>query len=400
MKNVKKVVLAYSGGLDTSIIIPWLKENYDCEVVAMIADLGQAEDIKAAKAKALKTGASKAYVEDLTKEFADDYLMPMLKSGAVYEGRYYLGTAIARPLIAKRQIEIAHKEKADAVSHGATGKGNDQVRFELTFKALDPDIKIIAPWREWDIKSRSDAVAYAKKRGIATPVTKKKPYSSDRNLWHVSYESGILEDPWLEPSEDMYELTTAPEKAPAKPAYVEIYFEKGVPVKLNGKKLSPLQLISKLNKLAGTHGVGRVDMVENRLVGIKSRGVYETPAGTVLYLAHTDLEAVTLDRDTAHYKRVVAEKYAELIYFGQWFSPLKKALDGFINQTQKNVTGTVRIKLYKGNAYVCGRKAVKSLYNPALATFEEEEIYNQKDAEGFINLFGLPLKVQAKVDRK
>lgn len=400
MKNVKKVVLAYSGGLDTSIIIPWLKENYDCEVVAMIADLGQAEDLKAAKAKALKTGASRAYVEDLTKEFASDYLMPMLKSGAIYEGRYYLGTAIARPLIAKRQIEIAHKEKADAVSHGATGKGNDQVRFELTFKALDPDIKIIAPWREWDIKSRKDAVAYAKERGIPVPVTKKKPYSSDRNLWHVSYESGILEDPWLEPSEDMFELTTAPENAPAKPAYVEIYFEKGVPVKLNGKKLSPLQLISKLNKLAGKHGVGRVDMVENRLVGIKSRGVYETPAGTVLYLAHTDLEAVTLDRDTAHYKRVVAERYAELIYFGQWFSPLKKALDGFINQTQKNVTGTVRVKLYKGNAYVCGRRAVKSLYNPELATFEEEEIYNQQDAEGFINLFGLPLKVQAKVDRK
>ncbi|MBU0687499.1 MAG: argininosuccinate synthase [Candidatus Margulisbacteria bacterium] len=399
MKKVKKVVLAYSGGLDTSIIIPWLKETYDCEVIAMIADLGQHEDLSAAKVKAQKTGASKVFVEDLKKEFAENYLMPMLKSGAVYEGRYYLGTAIARPLIAKRQIEIAQKEKADAVSHGATGKGNDQVRFELTFKALDPDKKIIAPWREWDIKSRTDAVAYAKARGIPVPVTAAKPYSSDRNLWHVSYEGGILEDPWKEPDESMFEMTRSPDKTPNKPVYVEIYFEKGIPQKIDGTNYAPYELISKLNKLAGAHGVGRVDMVENRLVGIKSRGVYETPAGTVLQTALTDLESITTDRDTAHYKRLIAEKYAELIYFGQWFSPLREALDGFINIVSNQVTGTVRLKLFKGNCMVVGRKAPKSLYNPDLATFEEEEIYNQKDAEGFINLFGLPLKVQAKIKK-
>ncbi|MFA4857658.1 MAG: argininosuccinate synthase [Candidatus Margulisiibacteriota bacterium] len=397
MKKVNKVVLAYSGGLDTSIIIPWLKENYGCEVVAMVADLGQGEDLAAAKAKALKTGASAAYVEDLKEVFARDYLMPMLKSGAIYEGRYYLGTSIARPLIAKRQVEIARREKADAVSHGATGKGNDQVRFELTYKALAPNLQIIAPWREWEIKSRSDAVEYARARRIPVPVTKKKPYSSDRNLWHVSYEGGVLEDPWKEPDESMFEMTVSPEKAPNKPLYIDIDFAKGIPVKVNGKKGRPLDLVNILNQLAGAHGVGRVDMVENRLVGIKSRGVYETPGGTVLCLAHQDLESITLDRDTAHYKRLVAEKFAELIYNGQWFSPLRAALSDFIDRTQAVVTGTVRVKLFKGACAVCGRKSPVSLYNPDLATFEKEEIYNQKDAEGFINLFGLQLKMGAKI---
>ncbi|NQT29216.1 MAG: argininosuccinate synthase [Candidatus Saganbacteria bacterium] len=394
---IKKVVLAYSGGLDTSVMIPWLKENYGCEVIAFAADLGQAEELKGLKEKAKKTGASKIYIEDLKDEFAKDFLFPMLKSGAIYEGQYLLGTSVARPLIAKKQVEIAKREKADAVAHGATGKGNDQVRFELTYKALGPDLKIVAPWREWDLAGRKEEIAYARARKIPVPVSKNKPYSSDRNLWHISYEGGVLENPWFEPREDMFLLTVSPEKAPSKPVYLEIGFKKGEPISVNGKRLKPVALIEYLNKIGGKHGVGRTDIVENRLVGIKSRGVYETPAGTILYLAHQAIESLTLDRDTLHYKQLIAQRYAELIYNGQWFTPLKEALDAFVNKTQSNVTGTVRLKLYKGNCIIVGRKAPKSLYHPKLATFEKEEIYNQKDAEGFINLFGLPIKVQAKL---
>jgi len=400
MSKFKKIVLAYSGGLDTSVAIPWLKEKYGAEIIAMVADVGQKEDFNAIKEKAEKSGASKAYVEDLKEEFASDYLFKLVKAGAVYEGRYFLGTSIARPLIAKKQIEIAEKEKADAVSHGATGKGNDQVRFELTYKALSPAIKIIAPWREWEIKGREDAVKYAKSKGIEVPVTKSKPYSSDGNLWHISYEGGILEDPEKEPDDSMFTMTTSPEKAPNKPEYVEISFEKGIPAKVNGKALSPAKLIEKLNEIGGAHGIGRVDIVENRLVGIKSRGVYETPGGTLLLLAHKDLESITIDRETSHYKELVAVKYAELVYNGQWFSPLREALDAFIDSTQKNVTGQVKLKLFKGNCIVVGRKSPNSLYDPNLATFEEEDVYSQKDAEGFINLFGLPMKVQALLKKK
>ncbi|MBN2057915.1 MAG: argininosuccinate synthase [Candidatus Saganbacteria bacterium] len=396
---VKKVVLAYSGGLDTSVMIPWLKEKYGCEIIAFAADVGQEEELDGLKEKAIKTGASKIYIEDLTKEFAEDFLLPMIKSGAIYEGNYLLGTSIARPLIAKKQVEIAKKEKADAVAHGATGKGNDQVRFELTFKALAPELKILAPWREWELKGREEEIDYAKARNIPVPVSKKKPYSSDRNLWHISYEGGILEDPWYEPKEDMFLLTVSPDKAPAKPEYVEIEFERGMPRSVNGKKMTLVELIKALNKLGGKHGVGRVDIVENRLVGIKSRGVYETPGGTALYLAHQALETITLDRETMHYKQLVAQKYAELIYNGQWFTPLRESLDSFIEKTQENVTGVVRLKLFKGNCSVVGRKAPRSLYNPELASFEKEEIYNQKDAEGFINLFGLPLKVAAQIKK-
>jgi len=400
MSKVKKVVLAYSGGLDTSVMIPWLKENYFCEVIAFAADVGLADELNGLKQKAIKTGASKIYIADLREEFAKDFLFPMIKSGAVYEGEYLLGTSIARPLIAKKQVEIAKKEKADAVAHGATGKGNDQVRFELTYKALAPDLKIIAPWREWDLAGREEEIEYAEARDIPVPVTKSKPYSSDRNLWHISYEGGILEDPWFEPKEDMFILSNSPEKAPAKPEYVEIEFEEGVPVKIDGKRYSPARLVLHLNKLGGKHGVGRVDIVENRLVGIKSRGVYETPGGTILYKAHQALETIALDRDVAHYKQSIAQKYAQLIYNGQWFTPLKEALDQFINKTQENVSGVVRLKLYKGNCTVVGRKSKYSLYRPDLATFEKDAVYNQKDAEGFINLFGLPMKVQAKLRRK
>jgi argininosuccinate synthase len=394
---VKKVVLAYSGGLDTSVMVKWLKDNYGCEVIAFAADVGQEQELKGLRAKGLGTGASKVYIEDLKEEFAKDFIFPMLKAGAVYEGQYLLGTSVARPLIAKKQVEIAKKEKADAVSHGATGKGNDQVRFELAYKALAPELKIIAPWREWDLKGREEEIEYAKKHGIPVPVTKAKPYSSDRNLWHISYEGGVLEDPWYEPKEDMFILTVSPEKAPNKPEYVEIEFEKGEPKAVNGKKLSPVKLIQKLNRIGGRNGVGRVDIVENRLVGIKSRGVYETPGGTILFAAHRALETITLDRDTLHYKQLVAQRYAELVYYGQWFTPLKEALDAFIDRTQANVSGVARLKLYKGNCTVVGRKAEKSLYRFDLATFEKETIYNQKDAEGFINLFGLPVKVQALI---
>jgi len=393
--KIEKAVLAYSGGLDTSVIIPWLKENYGCRVIACLADLGQGDNYRVLKARALKSGAEKVYVRDLKDEFARDYLFPLIKSGAIYEGRYLLGTSIARPLIAKWVAETAIREKADALVHGATGKGNDQVRFELTFKSIAPQMKIIAPWREWDLKSRQDEIEYAREHNIPVPVTKKEPYSRDGNLWHLSHEGGILENPWNEPEKNMFKLTNDPEKAPGKPEYVELGFEKGVPVSINGKKLSPVALIEKLNKIAGRHGVGRVDIVENRLVGMKSRGVYETPAGTVIYIAHKDLESITVDRETMRYKEMVSIKYAELVYYGQWFSHLREALDKFIDSTQKYVTGTVRVKLCKGSCVVTGRKSPYSLYNPELATFEAEKVYEQADAKGFIELFGLPLKVEA-----
>lgn len=395
-----KIVVAYSGGLDTSVILRWLKEKYKAEVIAVVVDVGQGEELKPLKSKALKTGASKAYVVDAKNEFVTDYIFPALKAGAVYEGKYLLATALARPLIAKKVVEIARKEKAHAVSHGATGKGNDQVRFELTFKALAPSLKIIAPWREWELKSREDEIAYARKHKIPITVTKEKPYSSDANLWHISYEGGILEDPTSEPKEDMFQLTVSPEKAPNKPRYVEIGFEKGVPVSIDGKISEPVKLIETLNKIAGSHGVGRTDIVENRLVGIKSRGVYENPAATVLYAAHRELEYLTLDRETLHYKDIIAQKYAEMIYYGQWFTPLKYAIDAFVDETQKVVSGVVKLKLFKGNVIVAGRKSPNSLYWEKLATFGREEIYNQKDAEGFINLFGLPLKVRAILKQK
>jgi len=400
MKQINKIVLAYSGGLDTSIMIKWLKDKYNCEVVAYAADVGQAEELSGLKQKALKTGASKIYIEDLREEFAKEYIFRMLKAGAVYEEQYLLGTSIARPLIAKRQVEIAKKEKADAVAHGATGKGNDQVRFELAFMSLAPELEIIAPWREWDLKSRTEEIEYARRHKIPITITKQKPYSMDRNLWHISYEGGVLENPYNEAKDDMFILTTSPEKAPNKPAYVEIGFEQGCPVSLNGKKLSPVKLIEQLNQTAGRNGVGRVDIVENRLVGIKSRGVYETPAGTVLLAAHRALETITLDRDTFHYKQLVSVKYAELIYNGQWFCPLRESLDAFVDKTQKKVTGTVRVKLYKGNCAVVGRKSPYSLYSADLATFEEDEVYDQKDAEGFIKLFGLQMKGMGKASKK
>ncbi|MCM1564877.1 MAG: argininosuccinate synthase [Dehalobacter sp.] len=395
-----KVVLAYSGGLDTSIIIPWLKENYGYEVVAMAADLGQGEELEPLHEKAAKTGATKLYIEDLREEFITDFIYPTLQAGAVYEGKYLLGTSFARPLIARRLVEIAEKEGAVAVAHGATGKGNDQVRFELAVKALNPDLKIIAPWREWDIKSRDDAIDYAKERGIPIPVTKDRPYSMDRNLWHLSHEGGDLEDPWNEPKDDLYLLGVSPMQAPDQAAYVLINFEKGIPVAVDGEKLAPIQLIEKLNALGGKNGIGIVDMVENRLVGMKSRGVYETPGGTILYAAHQALELLTLDRQTLHYKEQIALKYAEMVYDGVWYSPLREALDAFVKVTQKNVTGTVRMRLYKGNCTPVGIKSPYSLYNEEFATFGEDAVYNQKDAEGFINLFGLPLKVRALMERK
>jgi argininosuccinate synthase len=398
--SVKKVVLAYSGGLDTSIIIPWLKETYNCEVVAVAINVGQGEELEPLHEKAKASGASKLYIEDVRDEFVTDYIWPMLKAGAVYEGSYLLGTSIARPLIAKKIIEIANKENADAVCHGCTGKGNDQVRFELTFRALKPDVKIIAPWREWDIKSRQEQIEYARVRGIDVPVTKEKPYSMDRNLWHLSHEGADLEDPWNEPKDDLYLLTCPPEKAPDEPTYVEVTFERGIPVALDGERLDGVTLIEKLNKIAGENGVGISDLVENRLVGMKSRGVYETPGGTVLYAAHNELEQITLDRFTMHYKELIAAKYAELVYNGFWFTTLRRALDAFVDETQKNVTGTVRMKLYKGSCTVAGRKADRSLYREDLATFGEDQVYDQKDSEGFIKLLGLPLWVEAMVDKE
>ncbi len=397
---MKKIVLAYSGGLDTSIIIPWLKENFGYEVIAMAADVGQGEELEPLREKAIKSGAAKIYIEDLKEEFVKDFIFPTLKAGAVYEGKYLLGTSFARPLIARRLVEIARQEGAEAVAHGATGKGNDQVRFELTVKALAPDLKIVAPWRLWDIRSREQAIDYAQARNIPVPVTKDRPYSMDRNLWHLSHEGGDLENPANEPKDDLLLLTNTPEKAPDKPEYVEIEFVKGIPVAVNGQQLGPVQIIETLNKLGGLHGVGVVDMVENRLVGMKSRGVYETPGGSILYQAHRELELLTLDRMTLHYKDLIAQRYAELVYDGVWYHPLREAFDAFVNVTQETVTGKVRLKLYKGNIIPAGTTSPYSLYNEEFATFGEDQVYNQKDAEGFINLFGLPLKVRALMKKK
>jgi argininosuccinate synthase len=393
--KAKKVVLAYSGGLDTSIIIPWIKENYGAEVIAFAANVGQGKELTGLEEKAIKTGAAKCIVEDLRHEFVSEFVFPCLRAGAVYERKYLLGTSFARPLIARRQVEIAEQEGADAVSHGCTGKGNDQVRFELTYKALNPKLRIIAPWREWDIRSREDEIDYAQDRKVPITATKEKIYSEDGNLWHLSHEGGILENPWAEPEESMYALTVSPEKAPDKPQYVEIEFETGTPVAIDGNKLGPVEIIETLNSIGGMHGIGRVDLVENRLVGMKSRGVYETPGGTLLLAAHRELESLTLDKDTLHYKDILAGKYAELVYNGQWFAPLRYAMDAFIDSTQTRVTGTVRLKLYKGNVITAGRKSPFSLYREDLATFAEDAVYNQKEAEGFINLFGLPNKVEA-----
>ncbi len=393
--TVQKVVLAYSGGLDTSVIVPWLKENYGCEVVCFTADVGQGEELEGLEAKALASGASQLVVRDLRQEFARDYLFRLLRAGAVYERKYLLGTSIARPLIAKHQVDVAHQVGADAVAHGATGKGNDQVRFELTYMALDPRLKVIAPWREWDIRSREDAIAYAQKHNVPIKASLKSIFSRDGNLWHLSHEGGPLEDPWNEPEEDMFQLSVSPQNAPDQPEIIEISFESGTPVALNGEKLPPATLVERLNHLGGKHGIGRADLVENRLVGMKSRGVYETPGGTILLAAHRELESLTLDKETLHFKDLVALKYAELVYNGLWFSPLREALDAFVDDTQGPVTGEVRLKLYKGNILVVGRKSPFSLYREDFATFGQEDVYNQTDAEGFIRLFGLPLKVRA-----
>ncbi len=398
MNKVKKVVLAYSGGLDTSIIIPWLKENYDnCEVIAVSADVGQGSELEGLEEKAKKTGASKLYIADLKKEFVEDYIWPTLKAGAVYENSYLLGTSFARPIIAKRIVEIAKAEGADAICHGCTGKGNDQVRFELAIKAFAPDMKIIAPWREWSIKSRDEEIDYAEAHNIPLKITRETSYSKDKNLWHLSHEGLDLEDPNSEPKYDeILELGVSPEKAPDKPTYVTISFEKGIPVAIDGEKMGAVEIVEKLNKLGGENGVGIVDMVENRLVGMKSRGVYETPGGAILYHAHNKLEELCLDRDTYHYKQQVAIRFAELVYFGQWFSPLREALSAFVDSTQQTVTGDVKLKLYKGNIIDAGTTSPYSLYDEEIATFGEEEVYNQADSAGFINLFGLPTKVQAK----
>jgi argininosuccinate synthase len=392
--NVSKVVLAYSGGLDTSVILRWLNERYGCEVVAFCADLGQGEDLEAVKRKALRTGASKAVVGDLREEFVKEYVFPMLRANAVYEGSYLLGTSIARPLIAKAQIDVAAKERADAVSHGATGKGNDQVRFELTYYALKPGIKVIAPWRIWDLNSRSALMAYARRHGISVPVTKAKPYSTDRNLFHISYEGGILEDPWKEPPADMFVWCRALEKTPNRAEYVEIDYLRGDPVAINGRNLSPAKLLATLNDLGAKHGIGRVDIVENRYVGMKSRGVYETPGGTILHVAHRALESITMDREVLRLRDSLIPRYAEMIYYGYWFAPERAVLQKTIDAAQVNVSGRARLKLYKGNVIVAGRKSDASLYDPKIATFEEDEGYHQGDADGFIRLNALRLRLQ------
>ena len=396
-EGVKKVVLAYSGGLDTSVILRWLIDTYGCEVVAFAADLGQAEELEGLREKGLKSGAGKVYIEDLREEFVRDFVFPMLRANAVYEGGYLMGTSIARPLIAKRQVEIAQAEGADAVSHGATGKGNDQVRFEMTYMALSPLIKIIAPWKIWDFKSRTDLIRYAQKHGIAVPVTAEKPYSSDRNLLHISFEGGILEDPWTEPPEDMFVLTRSPEKAPDRPLYVEVDFEGGNPVAVNGELMSPAKLLSELNRLGGESGIGRVDMVENRYVGMKSRGVYETPGGTILHAAHRAVESITMDREVMHLRDSLIPRYAEMVYYGYWFSPEREVLQKMIDEAQRTVTGTARLKLFKGNCTVVGRKSADSLYSCDFATFEEDQVYDQKDAGGFIRLNALRLRIRALV---
>ncbi len=402
--KIKKVVLAYSGGLDTSIIIPWLKENYDnCEVIAVSADVGQGSELTGLEEKAKKTGASKLYIEDLKKEFIEDYIYPTVQAGAVYENKYLLGTSFARPIIAKRIVEIAKAEGADAICHGCTGKGNDQVRFELSIKAFAPEMKIIAPWRIWDLKSREDEIEYAEAHNIPLKITRETNYSKDKNLWHLSHEGLDLEDPANEPKYDdlnFLELGVSPEQAPDKPEYMTIHFEKGVPTAVNGEELGAVELIEKLNELGGRNGVGIVDMVENRLVGMKSRGVYETPGGAILYHAHNKLEEICLDRDTYHYKQQIGLKFADLVYFGQWFTPLREALSAFVTSTQQTVTGDVKLKLYKGNIIDAGVTSPYSLYDEEIATFDEDEVYDQKDSTGFINLFGLPIKVQAMKRQK
>lgn len=393
MASVRKVALAYSGGLDTSVMVPWLRERYGCEVVAVVANVGQLENLGAVRQKALASGASSCYVVDVREAFARDYIFPALRAGAVYEGRYLLGTALARPLIAKVQVEVALQTGCDALAHGCTGKGNDQVRFELAYQALAPHLKVIAPWREWELRSREDEIAYARRWGIPVSATPEKPYSIDQNLWHTSYEGGILEDPGVMPPPDMFQLTVDPRDAPDVPQYVQIGFEAGFPVSLDGVRMSPAALVGSLNAIAGAHGVGRVDMVENRLVGMKSRGVYETPAGTVLLTALRDLEALTLDRDTLHFKELISSRYAQLVYYGQWYSPLRAALDAFLETSHRWVTGTVTVKLFKGSCVAVARSSPYSLYRQDLATFGEDAAYNQKDAEGFIRLFGLPTRV-------
>ncbi|MQY52954.1 MAG: argininosuccinate synthase [Firmicutes bacterium] len=407
MEKVRKVVLAYSGGLDTSIIIHWLRQNYGCQVVAFAADVGQFElagkavhTVSDLKRKAIVAGASKVYVQDLKGEFVRDYIFPTLKANAVYEGKYLLSAALSRPLIAKKLVEIAKREEADAVAHGCTGKGNDQVRFELTFKALDPELKILAPLREWEMVSRQEEIEYAKRYKIPVSTGKEKLYSIDRNLWGVCIECGPLEDPWKEPPEDVYQITTPPEKAPSKPVYLDIYFKQGIPTKMDGKLFSPVELIKKLNRIGGAHGIGRVDLVENRVVGIKSREIYEAPAATILYLAHRELESLTLDRDTFHYKELIASRYAELVYCGLWESALKKTIDAFVCATQEKVTGTVRVKLYKGNLWVVGRKSPYSFYQKRLATYGAEDKFDRTSARGFIDLLGLPLEVKALIDKE
>ena len=400
MAEFKKVVLAYSGGLDTSVIIPWLKENYGgCEVIACCADIGQGDDMQAIHDKALRSGASKCYILDLTQEFLEEYVWPTLKAGAVYEGKYLLGTSFARPLIAKRLVEVAKKEGAEAIAHGATGKGNDQVRFELTVKALAPNMAIVAPWREWDLLSRTQEIEYAKAHNIDIPTDNKK-YSMDKNIWHLSHEGSDLEDPWNEPQNEMYLVSKAPEDAADKPEYVTIDFEKGIPVAVNGKKMGAVELLTELNDIGARNGVGIVDICENRLVGMKSRGVYENPGGAILFYAHRELEYLCLDRATYHYKEGVAIRFGELVYDGMWFCQLREALTAFVDSTQETVTGTVKLKLYKGNIMSAGAKSPYSLYNQEFVTFEEDHVYNQADAEGFINLFGLPLKVRALMQEK
>ena len=395
-EDIKKVVLAYSGGLDTSVIIHWLKEHYNnCEVIAACADLGQGDELEPVHDKALKTGASKCYIMDLKEEFISDYVWPTVKAGAVYEKKYLLGTSFARPLIAKKLVEIAEKEGADAIAHGATGKGNDQVRFELSVKALAPQLAIIAPWREWELRSRDQEIDYAAAHNIPIPVSHDHDYSMDRNMWHLSHEGSDLEDPWNAPKDELFIVTNIPEKAPDKPEYVELEYVEGVPVSVNGEKLSPAKLVEKLNEIGIRNAVGITDMVEDRLVGMKSRGVYENPAGAIIYYGHNDLENLCLDRATQSFKQQVSIRYSELVYDGMWFSPLREALDAFVNETQKTVTGTVRMKLYKGNIYSAGVKSPYSLYSQEYVTFGEDEVYNQADATGFINLFGLPLKVRA-----
>lgn len=401
-KEIKKVVLAYSGGLDTSIIIPWLKENYDnCEVICVSGNVGQASELEGLEEKAIKTGASKIYIEDLTKEFIEDYIYPTLKAGAVYENQYLLGTSFARPLIAKRIVEIAKKENADAICHGCTGKGNDQVRFELTIKHFAPDMPIIAPWRIWDIQSRDEEIDYAEAHNVPLKINRETNYSKDMNLWHLSHEGLDLEDPANEPMYDkILELGVTPEKAPDQDTYITLHFEQGVPTALDGKAMDSVELLKALNKVGGENGIGIIDMVENRLVGMKSRGVYETPGGTILYKAHDALETICLDKETQHYKQKMALTFADIVYNGQWFTPLREALSAFVDQTQKTVTGDVKLKLYKGNIILAGITSPYTLYDEQVATFSQDEVYNQKDAEGFINLYGLPIKVKAMLDKQ